>query len=320
MKRPAAVRHRKLARATGRAAAMENRANRDRIRVRQGDEYVVLMPGMPTLSSAQSPWEGALLERHAFGPHTFDKHQHLSYFLRLHLGEPAPIVWHVQGKQGMKITGPGSLFVWSRGTEHAVSFPNSMAGILLNLEPNLLQQAQKENDSGRDVELIDQWGVPDRQVEYILRALEADLEAGLPSGKLFGESLLCAIAVHLQRCYGVFPPKDPKLGNGLPRARLNRVIEYIEANLEREIALSALAEIAGMSPHYFCELFKRSVRISPHQYVLRQRITRAQNLLVDPRVTVLEAAVRSGFSDQSHFTKIFRRIVGVTPTGYRTAL
>jgi AraC family transcriptional regulator len=299
---------------------MESRPIPDRIRVRQGEEYVVLMPGMPTLSSAQSPWEDALLERHAFGPHTFEKHQHLSYFVRLHLGEPAPIIWQAQGKQGMKITGPGSLFVWSRGTEHSVSFPNSMAGILLNLEPNLLQQALEENDRGRDVELIDQWGVPDRQVEHILRALEADLEAGLPSGRLFGESLLCAIAARLQRCYGVFPPKNPKLGNGLPRARLNRVIEYIEANLEREIALTALAEIAGMSPHYFCELFKRSVRFSPHQYVLRQRIARARSLLNDPRVTVIEAAVRSGFSDQSHFTKIFRRIVGVTPTGYRAAL
>jgi AraC family transcriptional regulator len=299
---------------------MENRLIPERIRVRQDEEDVVLMPGMPTLSSAQSPWEGALLERHAFGPFTFERHQHLSYFVRLHLGEPAPIIWQAQGKQGKKITGPGSIFVWSRGTEHAVSFPTSMTEILVNLEPNLMQQALGENDKGTDVELIDQWGVPDQQIEHILRALEADLEAGLPSGRLFGESLLCAIAVRLQRCYGVFPQKDPKLGNGLPRARLNRVVEYIETNLEREIALTALAKIAGMSPHYFCELFKQSLRFSPHQYVLRRRIARARNLLVDPRVTVLEAAVRSGFSDQSHFTKIFRRIVGVTPTGYRAAL
>jgi len=98
------------------------------------------------------------------------------------------------------------------------------------------------------------------------------------------------------------------------------VVEYIEANLDREIALSALADAAGLSTHYFSELFKQSVHVSPHQYVLRRRIERARKLLSDPRVTVLEAAVRSGFSDQSHFTKIFRRIVGVTPTGYRVAL
>jgi AraC family transcriptional regulator len=134
--------------------------------------------------------------------------------------------------------------------------------ILLNLEPTVLQQAFPDNDTGRDVELIDQWGAQDPQVEYILRALEADLEAGLPGGKLFGESLLCAPAVHLQRSYGVTPPRAAQPGNGLPRARLNRVVEYIEANLDREIALTALAETAGMSPHYFSELFKQSVHFS----------------------------------------------------------
>ena len=208
----------------------------------------------------------------------------------------------------------------SRGSEDSVSFPKPVKRILLNLEPNLLQKAFSENDTGRDVELIDQWGGQDPQVEHILRALEADLEAGLPGGRLFGESLLCALAVHLQRSYGVSPPRGAKLGNGLPRARLNRVIEYIEANLDREIALTALAETAGMSPHYFSELFKQSVHFSPYQYVLRRRIQHARKLLHDPGVTVFEAAVRSGFSGQSQFTKIFRRVVGVTPTGYRTAL
>jgi AraC family transcriptional regulator len=192
--------------------------------------------------------------------------------------------------------------------------------ILLNLEPNVLQQALPDNDTGRDLELIPQWGVQDPQVEYIVRALQADLEAGVPGGRLFGESLLCALAVHLQRSYAVTPPRDRKPGNGLPRARLTRVLEYIEAHLDRDIALAALADTAGMSPHYFSELFKQSVHFSPYQYVLRRRIEEAQRLLREPDVTVFEAAVRSGFSDQSQFAKIFRRLVGVTPTGYRAAL
>jgi AraC family transcriptional regulator len=312
--------HQKRVKSDAISAAMENRLAQDRIRVRQGEEFVVLMPGVPTLSSARSPWEGALLERHSFGPYTFERHQHLSHFVRLHIGEPAPMSWRSQGKQGMKVSGPGSIFVWSRGSEHSVSFPDSMAGILVNLEPNLLQQVLPENDRGRDVELIDQWGVHDRQVEHILRTLEADLEDGLPGGRLFGDSLLCALAVRLQCSYGVTPPKNAERGNGLPRVRLNRVIEYIEANLHREIALSALADTAGMSPHYFSELFKQSVHFSPYQYVLRRRIEHARKLLHEPSVSVLEAAVRSGFSDQGQFTKVFRRIVGITPTGYRAAL
>jgi AraC family transcriptional regulator len=299
---------------------LENRVTPARIRVRQGHDCVALAPGSPTLSSAQSPWEGALLERHAHGPHTADKHQHLSHFVCLHLGEPTPFVWRSQGKTGNKILGSGSILVVSRGTEDTVSFPKPVKRILLNIEPKLLQQAFPDHDTGRDVELIPQWGVQDPQAEHVIRALEADLEASLPVGRLFGESLLSALAVHLQRRYGVTPPRVAKPGNGLPRARLNRVMEYIEANLDREIALTALAETAGMSAHYFAELFKQSVHISPHQYVLRRKIARAQNLLNDPGITVFEAAIRSGFSDQSHFTKTFRHIVGVTPTVYRSAL
>jgi AraC family transcriptional regulator len=299
---------------------VENTLASDRIRVRQGREYVALLPGTPALSSARSPWEGALLERHSHLPYTVDKHQHLAHFVCLHLSEPAPFVWRSEGKPGSTTMGPGSIIVVSRGTEDTVSFPKPVKRILLNLETSLFKQAFPENDTGRDVEFVPHWGVQDRQVEHILRALEADLEDGLPGGRLFGDSLLCALAVRLQCSYGVTPPRNAKRGNGLPRARLNRVMEYVEANFHREIALTALADAAGMSPHYFSELFKQSVHSSPYQYVLRRRIENARELLREPGVSVLEAAVRCGFSDQSQFTKLFRRIVGLTPTAYRAAL
>jgi AraC family transcriptional regulator len=275
---------------------------------------------MPALSSARSPWEGVLLERLDHGPRTIDRHQHLSHFVSLQLSEPVPLVWRSQGKQGNKIGGPGSIVLSSRGTEHSVSFPKPIERVVLNLEPSVFQHAIPENDRGRDVELREQWAVPDPQVEYIIRALEAELEAGVPGGRLFGDCLLCALAVRLSCSYSVSPPRGPKPRSGLPRARLNRVIEYIEENLDQKVALTTLAETAGMSAHYFAELFKQSVHVSPHQYLLRRRVERARKLLNHPEVTVLEAAVRCGFSDPSHFTKIFRRIVGLTPTGYRAAL
>jgi len=298
----------------------ENRSDSVRIRVRQGEQCVDLAPGVPRLSSARLPWEGVLLESHAHGPHSADTHQHLSHFLSLHLSEPLPVVWQSQGRRGKKTIESGSIFLVSRGGEDSIHFPGAVRRILLNLEPSLLQKANPENEAGRDVEFADQWGVPDPQTSYLLRAVEADLEAGNPAGKLFGESLLSALALHLQARYAVRPPGIRKLRHGLPRARLNRVLEYIDANLDREIALDALAETARMSSHYFSELFKQSVHISPHQFVLRRRIDRARTLLNDPAVTVLEAAVRSGFADQSHFTRMFRRVVGVTPSAYRAAL
>lgn len=298
---------------------MEDRSER-RIRVRRGNECVPLAPGTPTLSSAQSPWDGVLLERHKHGPYHAEDHEHPSYFLCLHLSEPAPLVWRTNGKSGSKVAGPGSVVLLSRGTRDAVSFLKPVERILFTLEPRVFQHALQEHYTGRDVELVDQWGVRDRQIEHIVRALEADLDAGSPAGKLFGESLVNALALHLQRRYSVTPPKTMNLRGGLPSARLKRIQEYIEANLDREVALTQLAAIAGMGAHYFAELFKQSVGLSPHQYVLRRRIEYARKLLHNSNMRILEAGVRSGFSDQSHFTKIFRRMVGVTPTEYRASI
>ena len=90
-----------------------------------------------------------------------------------------------------------------------------------------------------------------------------------------------------------------------------------ESSLGKEMRLWELAQLAGMSPHYFCELFKKSTGVSPHQYVMRCRINRAKILLRSPELTVNRVANAIGFVDQGHFAKSFRRIVGVTPTQFR---
>jgi AraC family transcriptional regulator len=94
-------------------------------------------------------------------------------------------------------------------------------------------------------------------------------------------------------------------------------LEYIAAKLQEDLSLAALADVAGMNYYYFSRLFKQSTGLSPHRYVLEQRIRRAQQFLSTSDMTILEASVRSGFADQGHFTKAFRRFVGVTPTEYR---
>jgi len=72
-----------------------------------------------------------------------------------------------------------------------------------------------------------------------------------------------------------------------------------------------------MSPHYFSELFRKSVGRAPHQYVLWQRIERAKESLRNPKRSVLEAGLSAGFENPSHFARAFRRLVGATPTQFR---
>jgi AraC family transcriptional regulator len=170
----------------------------------------------------------------------------------------------------------------------------------------------------REIELARHWNVIDRHIMTLLVAMTTDLDQGSPSGRLYGESLANALAVYLLGRYAVRRrvPTVPK--GGLPLYRLRRVLDYIGDNLTEDVSLSELAELAGMSAHHFAELFKKSMSCAPHRYVLQQRIERAKNALHDPKCSVLEAAVLSGFQNPSHFARMFRRFVGVSPSHFQS--
>jgi RpiB/LacA/LacB family sugar-phosphate isomerase len=104
---------------------------------------------------------------------------------------------------------------------------------------------------------------------------------------------------------------------GLPPWRLQRVFGYIRENLAKEVSVAELAQAVGMSQYYFSKLFKMSTGTTPHQYVMRQRVERAQSLLREGRTALANVAREVGFETQSHFTSVFRHLVGITPKRYR---
>jgi transcriptional regulator GlxA family with amidase domain len=112
-------------------------------------------------------------------------------------------------------------------------------------------------------------------------------------------------------------PAPPRHRGGLPGARLKRVLDHISENYASGMRLSRLASLAQMSPHHFSEQFRRSVGISPHQYVMHYRVERAKHLLSDTALGILDVALATGFADQSHFTKVFRRCAHMTPRAFR---
>jgi AraC-like DNA-binding protein len=122
-----------------------------------------------------------------------------------------------------------------------------------------------------------------------------------------------------------FPVPAPKTldapasrpASGLPKWRLKRATDYIEANLAEPIGLSDLAAVAGLSPAYFAAQFRASTGLRPHEYLLRRRIHHAQRLLLDLRMSVVEVALDVGFQTQAHFTTVFKRFVGDTPCHWR---
>lgn len=104
---------------------------------------------------------------------------------------------------------------------------------------------------------------------------------------------------------------------GLPPRRLQRVFAHVQEHIAQQLAVADMAQVVGMSQYYFSKLFKLSTGTTPHQYVMRQRVERAQELLRDGKAALAEVATHVGFETQSHFTSVFRRLSGVTPKHYR---
>jgi transcriptional regulator GlxA family with amidase domain len=109
----------------------------------------------------------------------------------------------------------------------------------------------------------------------------------------------------------------PRIRGGLPPRALRRVREFVEAHLEENVSIQALADTAGLSMYHFARAFKQSEGMTPHGYVVQCRVRRVQKLLAGTDLPLSEIALASGFSDQSHCARRFREHVGVTPSDYR---
>jgi len=103
----------------------------------------------------------------------------------------------------------------------------------------------------------------------------------------------------------------------LQKWRLKRVVEYVDLHLSAKITLAELAAVAGLSRMHFASQFRAATNLRPHEFVLRRRVQRAEELLQNTTTPIVEIALSIGFQTQAHFTTIFKRFVGSTPHRWR---
>jgi AraC family transcriptional regulator len=157
----------------------------------------------------------------------------------------------------------------------------------------------------------------DPVLQHLMLALVAELEGG-GGEPLFAESCATALAAHLVRRYA--GERSNERAPGLSRRQLARVVDYIDANLTTRLSYADLAAVAGISPSHLKALFKRSLGVSVHQYVIRRRVDFAVRLLSQRGARVCDVAQQAGFSDQSHMARFMRRVIGTTPSALRRDL
>ena len=157
----------------------------------------------------------------------------------------------------------------------------------------------------------------DGLIRQIVLELIKDTRQDNPVHRLYIESLTQLFTVHVLRNYCTEPIKLNQYKDGLANSTLQLVTDYVNAHLHEEISLQCLAQLAGLSTYYFVRLFKQSVGLAPHQYVIRRRLEKARQLLKTSHLSILQIAIDVGFSSSSHFSHTFKKAFGVSPSQYR---
>lgn len=171
-----------------------------------------------------------------------------------------------------------------------------------------------------DIELIPQFLSEDLKLKQLLLLLSDELESGGQSGLLYSEGLVMAILGYLLHNYSNLSLSTTPSCQTIASWQIKEIKDFVEENLESAISVSDLAQLAGCSQFYFVRNFKQITGQSPYQYVLSRRIARAQEMVIENKLSLVEVAYTCGFSSQSHMTDIFRQKLGVTPGRYRRAM
>ena len=171
--------------------------------------------------------------------------------------------------------------------------------------------------TGRTMPVLGSNGVPrrDTTVDALSRALLDADRVGGSFGQLYADCIGIAIIARLLASANRLAGR-PKV-SALARWRLKRAIDYFEAQIGKPVSLAAVASSADLTRMHFAAQFRAATGLRPHEYLLRRRIERAQEMLAETGMSLVDIALSVGFQTQSHFTSVFKRYAGQPPRAWR---
>jgi AraC family transcriptional regulator len=267
-----------------------------------------------------SPSSSLLVERRDLEPTSWQSHLHEDQLLHFFM-KPAVIGFSLKDAATVKIPiSPGQAVFCPRKEWHNVRWDEGISVLSIRIPDSAIMDAARERLTEGSLEIVPTDVVTDDRLTHLLFALDAERARGYSTGKLFVDSIETALANILLTSFNTFTPRSIPGKGGMAPHVLRRVLEFMHANMDKQIDLKDLADCAGLSLSHFSLQFRASTNQSPHQYMLRLRIERSKELLKDFRLSVLDVGLEVGFRNQQHFATVFRNSVGVPPSVYRTQL
>lgn len=132
----------------------------------------------------------------------------------------------------------------------------------------------------------------------------------------YAETLAILLAYEIGRMRS--QQSSAPMQGGLPQWQVRVVVDYLESHIADQTTIAELSALLDLSRFHFIRAFKKTVGMSPHKFILQRRIERARELLADQNLSIAEIAGRTGFNGAAQLSRVFRQIVGTTPTAFRS--
>lgn len=257
-------------------------------------------------------WGGFAARKSAATPGRYLSSPAEEHRLIAYLTPAVPTDCACEGLRQVRVQAPFDFDLVPAGATGSWEDAAPMEMISLRLGPDLVAEtAEALEVAGGCVELAPKLGGRDGLIEHIARAVQAELEAPEPAGRLYADSLAAALSARLLQNYA---PAARSARQTLSKPQLRRLVEYVEINLAEDLSLSELARVVGLSIPHLTTLFRRTMGQTVHGYVMERRVCRARALLLDRSLSIPAAAYETGFAHPSHLARWMRRLLGVAPS------
>ncbi len=279
------------------------------------------VPGDLTADSTPLAWDGLKLREYRYVASDVPVPALRDYVVVVYKEGATPIHRRFDGRWSEQLVAPGSVSVLTRAAPSHWRWSQPIEVAHLYISPTAIASIAAEvfDRDIEDVELADVLKAQDPVLVNLATTLDRELGNGGLGGNLYIDALRNQACVHILRTYATVVFRETDTRGALSKVQQRLVAQYVHEHIEHAISLADLASVARLSPFHFARKFTAAFGCPPHAYVMQQRIGHAQRQLADRHVPLKVIAANCGFADQSHMTRLFRRLLDVTPAEYRRA-
>lgn len=269
----------------------------------------------PAVVTTQSlSWPGVMLEAGTNNVTEADTVVLNQHFLSLNV-DTSPLTLEVKGAHGFRryTVPPQTVWVCPASDPISLYVNSNFSYVRMSIDAPHLDRLLGQSDDAGPVRLRRMFGVAVPQITHLVKTLHAEAANQNPGGLAVVEAVTTALGHLLVQHVGIDQARPTRLRGGLSPTARRRTLEVIHSQLDSRLTIDMLAREAGLSVAHFSRAFRETMGRAPHQYLLLMRLEKARRLLEVPDVNLSDVAHRTGFADQAHFTRLFKRSYGITP-------